>query len=71
MSPKLARSSKNQGITLVELLVVIVAIGIIAAILLPAVGRPHVQSPSQVITPVARMFPTVMVQRTTLAKKLI
>ena len=44
MSPKLARSSKNQGITLVELLVVIVAIGIIAAILLPAIGRPHVQS---------------------------
>ena len=41
MSPKLAGSNKNQGITLVELLIVIVVIGIIAAILLPAVGRPR------------------------------
>ena len=33
MSSKLARSNKNKGITLVELLIVIVVIGIIAAAL--------------------------------------
>ena len=42
MSSKLARSNKNKGISLVELLIVVVVIGIIAAILLPAVGGPRV-----------------------------